>query len=212
MEYTFYKLSIAGKCYVGSTTNFKNRMKKHKCACKKEDCKVYKYIRENGGWNDVKFMIIDKIIYNDKEQAREMETKFMLSFNAELNMCYPKRSIKEWYEVNKESQNEKGRKYYQENRDKLLKRHKEYNEENRDKIIIKKKEYREKNKEVIVERSKKYYDENKDKKKEYYEANKEKKKEYYKKQNEIRKEKVACDICSKMICKGYISKHKELQH
>jgi hypothetical protein len=31
-------------------------------------------------------MIIDKIIYNNKEQAREMETKFMLSFNAELNM------------------------------------------------------------------------------------------------------------------------------
>jgi predicted GIY-YIG superfamily endonuclease len=29
MEYTFYKLSIAGKCYVGSTTDFENRMKNH---------------------------------------------------------------------------------------------------------------------------------------------------------------------------------------
>ena len=175
MEFTFYKLSIAEKCYVGSTTDLYNRMKSHKCACNKENHKLlYQYMRQNGGWENVKVMIIDKIIYNHKREAEEMETKFMLMFNAELNSCYPKRSLKEWYEANKESQNERGRKYYQENKDKLLKRHKEYNEENKDKIIIQKKEYREKNKEAIVKQRKKYYDENKDKKKEYYEANKDK--------------------------------------
>jgi predicted GIY-YIG superfamily endonuclease len=30
MEYTFYKLSIAGKCYVGSTTDFDRRIVIHK--------------------------------------------------------------------------------------------------------------------------------------------------------------------------------------
>ena len=211
MEYTFYKLQIGDKCYIGSTKDLYNRMKKHKCDCKK-DCKVYKYIRENGGWNDVKVMIIDKIIYNHKREAEEMETKYMLMFNAELNSCYPKRSIKEWYEANKESIAKQRHNFYIENKEKVAKQKKEYREANKEKIIIQKKEYREKNKEVIVERSKKYYEANKDKKKKYYDENKDKKEEYYKKQNEIRKEKVACDICSKMICKGYISKHKKLQH
>ena len=106
MEYTFYKLSIGDKCYVGSTTNFKHRMRLHKYSCYTEHRKEYNkplyiLIRENK-WEDIEVMIIDKIIYNHKREAEEMETNFMLSFNAELNVRYPKRNHREYYEANKD--------------------------------------------------------------------------------------------------------------
>ena len=34
-------------------------------------------------------MIIDKIIYNSKREALYMETKYMIMFDAKLNMVYP---------------------------------------------------------------------------------------------------------------------------
>jgi hypothetical protein len=184
MEYTFYKLSIADKCYVGSTIDFDNRMNKHKCSCnnendKKYHLKVYQYIRENGCWNDVNIMIIDKIIYNDKDEAREMETKFMLSFNAELNSVYPKRSMKEYYEANKQ---------------KILEKNKEYAEKNREKVSEGKKEWRKTHKELMNEYKKKYKENNKQK------------------ISEKQKVKIPCDICSKMISRSNISIHKKIKH
>ena len=134
MEFTFYKLQIGNKCYVGSTENFKHRMSQHKCRCynekdKKHNCKVYQYIRQNNGWENVKVMIIDKIIYNDKDEAREMETKFMLMFNAELNSKYPKRSQKDYVEANKEKiakqRKEPSKEYYEANKEKIAERNKE---------------------------------------------------------------------------------------
>jgi hypothetical protein len=153
MEYTFYKLSIAGKCYVGSTIEFDNRMIKHKNRCNNEKdknyhLKVYQYIRENGGWNDVEIIIIETNKC-DKCEALDLETKFMLSFDADLNSRYPKRSMKDYYETNKQS------------------------------ILEKKKEYSEKNKQIIAEK---------------------------------KKVKIACDICSKMISKRHIARHKKTQH
>ena len=43
--------------YVGHTTNFKQRKKAHKCACNclantNSNLKVYKMMRENGGWDN----------------------------------------------------------------------------------------------------------------------------------------------------------------
>ena len=107
MEYTFYKLSIGNKCYIGSTIEFYRRMSRHKYSCNNKNSrryhlKVYQYIRDNGGWNDMVVMIIDKIIYNHKDEALDMETTLMLRDDAELNTHYPKRSQKEWYETNKQ--------------------------------------------------------------------------------------------------------------
>jgi hypothetical protein len=141
MEYTFYKLQIGDKCYVGSTIDFKHRMDCHKHNCnnknsKKYNYKVYQYMRQNGGFEKVDIMIIDKIIYNNKEQALDIETKFMLSFNAELNTQYPKRSQKEWKNDNKESVAKQKQQYYEEHKDKW----KESRERNRDKINERKRE------------------------------------------------------------------------
>ena len=194
MEYTFYKIQVGNECYVGSTKNFKNRLQKHKSNCHNEknrgyNIKVYKSIREVG-WDKVDFMIIDKIIYNSKHEAFDMETKYMLMFDAKLNCCYPKRSTKEYYEANKE------------------------------RIAESAKEYRESNQEMIRERKKKYYDENRDKvlkhKQEYYEANKEekleKRKQYYEANKEKMKEKIPCQICDKMLRKDCMKKHIKKIH
>ena len=45
------------ECYVGHTTNFKQRKIEHKFACcnensKSYNCKVYSFIRDNGGFNN----------------------------------------------------------------------------------------------------------------------------------------------------------------
>ena len=173
MEYTFYKLDIGNKCYVGSTIDFPNRIQKHstryKCETSKEyNLKIYQCMRQNGGWEKVKVMIIDKIIYNNKDEARQMETKFMLNFNAELNDRYPKRSNHEYYEANKEN---------------ILEYHKKYREENKEAIAIKDKE-----------RHKIHYEKNREK------------------ISEIRKEKIACDLCGKMMRKDSIYKHKKSIH
>ena len=141
MEYTFYKIQVGNECYVGSTKNFKRRMSTHKHSCHNEknrsyNMKVYQSIREVG-WDKVDFMIIDKIIYNSKHEALDMETKYMLMFNAKLNSCYPKRSRKI---------------YMIENKEKVSNYHKLYNQKHKEKKQIYKKEYYEKHKE---ERSKK---------------------------------------------------------
>jgi hypothetical protein len=186
MEYTFYKLSIADKCYVGSTIDFDDRIRQHKNDSKNKNknsknyhYKVYEYMRQNGNWENVKVMIIDKIIYNHKDEAREMETKFMLSFNAELNMCYPKRSQKEWYDINKERIIEKAKEYYKSNKEKINKVNKKYREKNKEKVSEKQKEYYETNKQIIAEKQ---------------------------------KVKIACDICSKMLSRSSIYNHKKTQH
>jgi hypothetical protein len=194
MEYTFYKIQVGNECYVGSTKDLKKRLQKHKSNCHNEknrgyNIKVYKSIREVG-WDKVDFMIIDKIIYNSKHEAFDMETKYMNMFDAKLNSCYPKRSTKEYYEANKERISEKGRNYRESNTEMIKERKKKYYDENRDKVLKHKQEYYEANKEEKLE-----------KRKQYYEANKEK-----------MKEKIPCQICDKMLRKDCMKKHIKKIH
>ena len=124
MEYTFYKIQVGNECYVGSTKNYKNRISNHKHSCHHDtdtnyNFKVYKSIRELG-WDNIDVMIIDKIIYNYKNEAFDMETKYMTMFDAKLNMVYPKRTKEEYYEANKK---------------KVSNYHKLYNEKHKEKEI-----------------------------------------------------------------------------
>ena len=47
--------------YIGATCYFKVRMVQHKHSCNHSDRKVYKCIRENGGWNNWKVRILSII-------------------------------------------------------------------------------------------------------------------------------------------------------
>ena len=52
--------------YVGGTTNFYGRKGNHKGKCNNSNTRVYKFIRENGGWDNWEMIEIEK--YNAIEK------------------------------------------------------------------------------------------------------------------------------------------------
>jgi hypothetical protein len=172
--------------YIGSTTNFTKRKQKHKSNCININSphyhvKVYKFMRENGGWTNWSMILIDNVSCENKLELHKIERDYIEKNNSILNCHIPGRTQKEFYEKNKE--------YYDDNKEKILKQKNEYYQKNKENY----KEYYEKNKEKIKERineyNKKYYQKKKEYMKEYYECNKEK-------LNEQKKEKMICECGS----------------
>jgi len=140
--------------YIGSTTSFRKRKYAHKNSCnniksKNYNSKVYKFIRDNGGFKNWCMILIAETPCNSKIELNKHERYYYEKFSASLNINYPARTHKEYREDNKD----KYKKYRDDNKDKS----KKYKEDNKDKIKIK---------------SKKYYEDNKDKIKKYREDNK----------------------------------------
>ena len=182
-------------CYVGSSCSPTSRKAKHKYSCNNEksvgyNLPVYRFIRDNGGWLNWSFVIIEKFSCSDKTELRIRERYFFEQFNATLNSCYPERSHKE---------------YYKENVDKILQQRKEYREKNKEKIAHRKNEYYKENKQEILQQQKEYYKNNKQEilqqQKEHYEKNKQE-------ISQQRKVKVECDNCGSVVTKRYLTKHK----
>ncbi len=103
--------------YVGYTTNLKSRRANHYSKCENEFCrsynyKVYKFIRENGGFLNWQILEIEKYPCKDLGEATRRERYWYEHYNASLNYQIPSQTIKE----NK-------RKYYMKNREKIC----EYN-------------------------------------------------------------------------------------
>ena len=49
-------------CYIGSTKNFKDRIRLHKTGS--SDCKIlYDFVENNGGWNNFKFDVVEDAGY-----------------------------------------------------------------------------------------------------------------------------------------------------
>jgi len=153
-DYIFYKIvNVNGDvdlCYVGSTANWKHRASRHKSDCHYENskihnCKLYKTIREYGGWDEFKMVEIGRAEQLTKRQAEQKEEEYRIQLNAELNSqrCFRTKEQKKEYkkEYNKE--------YYADNDNKLKKYQKEYRADNA-------------NKDKIKEYIKQYYIENKD--------------------------------------------------
>ena len=148
--------------YIGHTTNFKQRKSGHKTSCNNEKSNnhnsyVYKFIGENGGWDNWDMILVEKFCCNDKLEALQKERYYIELFNASLNSYVPLRTDKEYYEANKD----KIKEYYELNKDKIKQGKKEYYEQNKDKIKDKIKEYYELNKDKIKQGKKEYYEQNK---------------------------------------------------
>ena len=197
--------------YVGSTTNFVKRKQSHKnnCNCNenndKHNLKIYKTIREIGGWENWSMVEIEKYSCNDKNEAFSRERFWLEKLDAKLNTLIPTRTVKEYYEDNKEKLKEYHEKWYIQNKTEVLEKCKLYRENNMEKEHERCKLYRENNKEKVQERSKLYRENNiekiKARKKLYYENNKEK-----------LRERIEC-ICGSVHCKADLSRHKKsLQH
>ena len=80
--------------YVGHTTNFVQRKHAHKQGCANEkssnyNCKLYKTIRANGGWNNWIMEIVAFFKCNDHYEARIKEQEYFTSLNATLNSIEP---------------------------------------------------------------------------------------------------------------------------
>lgn len=79
--------------YIGSTTNFRQRKGLHKFRCnhinKCYDSKVYKMIRENGGWSEWSMIEIEKYPCSDSNECRKRERELMEEYNANLNTNKP---------------------------------------------------------------------------------------------------------------------------
>jgi hypothetical protein len=89
--------------YVGHTTNFVQRKHAHKQSCinaksTNHTCKLYKIIREHGGWKNWTMEIVNFFNCNDHYEARIKEQEYFILLNATLNsiepMPKPKSSIK----------------------------------------------------------------------------------------------------------------------
>jgi len=138
--------------YVGSTTNFTQRKWDHATCCNSPNqlsynTLKYRFIRENGGWDNWKMIEIEKYPCNDKREAEARERYWIEFYKCNLNKNLPIRTSKEYYNTHKEE---------------LLSKSKEYNIKNKNEISINKKKYYEMNKDNIIEQRRKYRSEHPD--------------------------------------------------
>ena len=95
--------------YVGSTTDFVKRKCMHKfCSInennKSYNTKVYKMIRENGGWNNWEIVEIEKYPCNDKREAETKEREWYEILNADMNTIRPRMTDENIKEKNNKAQ------------------------------------------------------------------------------------------------------------
>jgi len=195
-DYTFYKIvNVNADCemmYVGSTCNMKQRRKKHKGDCNNPNAqgynfKVYKTIREHGGWDEFNMIEIGTAEQITLTEAHVIEETYRIELKANMNTrrCYGIESAeyhKQYYIDNSDKIKEQQKQWHVNNADKINERKKEYYVNNVDKIKERQKEYRVNNAEKLKERHNKYYVNNADKinerTKQYYIDNSDKLKEY----------------------------------
>ena len=130
--------------YIGSTCNLIRRRCQHKNGCNNENDKnhnvpLYKYIRENGGWDAFILIKIHDYNCNSKSELKIEERRMIDMLKPKLNKQLPTRSQKEYYEANKEV---------------IAEKCKEWREVNKEVLTEKKKEYYEANKQVLNEKAK----------------------------------------------------------
>ena len=119
--------------YIGSTTNFKQRKRQHKNCCTKIDNKnynlnVYKFIRDNGGWDNWDMILLKNVSVNSRLELNKIERECYEEYKPTLNKQKPTRTKKEYR--NEEMLNY-DKSYYQKNKEKLKKRRLERYYENK---------------------------------------------------------------------------------
>ena len=176
--------------YVGHTTNFNQRKHNHKTNCCNENSKnyylnIYKFIRNNGGWDNWSMIQVEELNCNNSREALQRERYWMETLQASLNCINPITTKEEkdiqkqdWYEENKVIILEKAKEHYEEHKEVILEKVKEYAAKNKEQIKSYQDEYREKNKDKLAEQKKEYREAHKEEAakahKEWREANKEK--------------------------------------
>ena len=145
----FYKLMCKDfnitDCYVGHTTDWVKRKSDHKHRYNNpnrggHNLPVYKFMRENGGWENWEMLWIKTLKCENAMEARSEERKCKEQLNATLNGNVPSRTFDEYRETNKDQIKEYAVEYRKNNKDKI----KEYTERNKEHRKQYNKDYREK--------------------------------------------------------------------
>ena len=132
--------------YVGHTTDFTKRKCTHKSACnnekdKKFNFKLYTMIRENGGWNCFKMVMIEEYPCANLLEACKREDECMRELKATMNgrgAVFSKEKQLEQKKQYREANQERIKQYREANKEKM----KQYYEANRDEILRKQRERR----------------------------------------------------------------------
>ena len=154
-----HKTDDTKEFYIGSSYDFKQRCWRHKSHCnnqndKNYNYKVYKYIRENGGWDEWTIVKLYDYPCKKKYELELEEQRAIKKYKSTLNIYVPCRTLQEYYQDNRNEILQQKKEHYEANKEKLLQYHKEYYEDNKEKIAEKQKEYQEANKEKILQQRK----------------------------------------------------------
>jgi hypothetical protein len=126
--------------YVGSTTNFSRRKSGHKSYCNnpnnnKYNYRVYKFIRDNGGWCNWSMVLVREYNATNKMKLVKKERKYIDKLKATLNCQIPTRTQseynKEYNETNKETKREKNQQYHEANKQAINEKNKQYRHDNK---------------------------------------------------------------------------------
>ena len=197
---TYYIYKIACKdesvtdCYVGSSKDIKERARAHKTKCHNENSpqynlKIYQTIRNNGGWENYKLIVLEEMINTTTSEATKREEQLRIELGANLNsqkastgfgyigltkLESNRERVKIWQEQNREKKIEYQKEYKILNKQKISENKNEYYKNHKEKIS----EYKILHKEKIKEYQKEYYEKTLEYRKEYRILNKQKNKEY----------------------------------
>jgi len=139
MSYFIYKI-CCDDCpdfvYVGSTKAFRQRKNQHKTDCNNENSskfnrKLYTTIRENGGWDNSRMVILEDCgeISFTKARIKEEEWRVKLQANLNSQKCHQTEEEQKnydrqysicWGKNNKERKYENNKKYYENNEEKIM--------------------------------------------------------------------------------------------
>jgi len=117
--------------YIGSTTNFTNRKRQHKCSCNTETTPLYKFIRENGGWDNFDMILVDYVPCETKLELHKIEREYIekiqpaLNHNSAYTGLTQEEYFKEYYEDNKETLKNYQKEYRKYNKEEINKKRRE---------------------------------------------------------------------------------------
>ena len=120
MNYIIYQIrhKTLPQCYIGTTSNYYNRVALHKCHSKYKESLLYNTIRANGGFNEYEFVVLEEYSCGCRRDAESRENywiKMHERLDVQLLNSYKLGDLSE-----RENSMARCRSYYWRNRDNIL--------------------------------------------------------------------------------------------